>query len=91
MVSRTNVESVPPITYPDWDSTQEITPAEAENLLVELAAVFLNDSSHQPVSADPSRDQEQHEELPNADAIYRALVEQIPAVVFMAHLDRGIG
>ena len=29
--------------------------------------------------------------LPNLEARYRALVEQIPAVVFMAYLDRGIG
>jgi PAS domain S-box-containing protein len=28
---------------------------------------------------------------PNLEARYRALVEQIPAVVFMAYLDRGIG
>ncbi len=28
---------------------------------------------------------------PNLEASYRALVEQIPAVVFMAYLDRGIG
>ena len=30
-------------------------------------------------------------QLPNVEARYRALVEQIPAVVFMAYLDRGIG
>ena len=30
-------------------------------------------------------------QLPNLEARYRALVEQIPAVVFMAYLDRGIG
>src|SRR5262249_6908602 len=30
-------------------------------------------------------------ELPNVEAKYRALLEQIPAVVFMAYLDRGIG
>ena len=29
--------------------------------------------------------------LPNMEAKYRALVEQIPAVVFMAYLDEGIG
>ena len=28
---------------------------------------------------------------PNLEARYRALVEQIPAVVFMAYLDQGIG
>jgi PAS domain S-box-containing protein len=31
------------------------------------------------------------EQAPNLDAKYRALVEQLPAVVFMAYLDRGIG
>ena len=30
-------------------------------------------------------------QLPNLEARYRALVEQIPAVVFMAYLDRGVG
>lgn len=29
--------------------------------------------------------------LPNPQVQYRALVEQLPAVVFMAHMDRGIG
>src|SRR5258705_3043149 len=29
--------------------------------------------------------------LPEVDARYRTLVEQIPAVVFMAFLDKGIG
>ncbi len=29
--------------------------------------------------------------VPNLEAKYRALVEQLPAVVFMAYLDRGIG
>ena len=29
--------------------------------------------------------------LPNLEAKYRTLVEQLPAVVFMAYLDRGIG
>jgi len=30
-------------------------------------------------------------QLPNLEAKYRALVEQLPAVVFMAYLDRGVG
>jgi PAS domain S-box-containing protein len=67
----------------------EMTPGEAETLLVDLAAVFLGNSAPELGSTDLSRDQE--EQLPNVSAIYRALVEQIPAVVFMAHLDRGIG
>src|SRR5277367_1934918 len=48
-------------------------------------------------SKDNGRDNDEHQEdygdaqLPNLEARYRALVEQIPAVVFMAYLDRGIG
>src|SRR5208283_4197561 len=30
-------------------------------------------------------------QLPNLEAKYQALLEQLPAVVFMAYLDRGIG
>jgi PAS domain S-box-containing protein len=71
--------------------TEAISPAEAETLLADLAAVFLR-----PSGDDSGRDEEfngegPEEQLPNADAIYRALVEQIPAVIFMAHLDRGVG
>ena len=71
--------------------TETITPAEAESLLVDLAAVFLSNSTHQPASAEPLDEQEQEQQLPTADAIYRAVVEQIPAVIFMAYLDRGVG
>src|SRR5271155_4232515 len=40
---------------------------------------------------DRNKDNEEDAQLPNVEARYRALVEQIPAVVFMAYLDRGIG
>src|SRR5580704_3486689 len=30
-------------------------------------------------------------QIPNPEAKYRALVEQLPAVVFMAYMDRGVG
>src|SRR5271170_3406264 len=40
---------------------------------------------------DRNKDNEEDAQLPNLEARYRALVEQIPAVVFMAYLDRGIG
>ena len=52
---------------------------QAEALLEELASTF----AFNPPSADA--------ELPNLEAKYRALLEQIPAVIFMAYLDRGIG
>lgn len=59
---------------------------EAETILRGLAAVFARDGSlgtAGPAPADPP--------LPNLEAKYRTLVEQVPAVVFMAYLDRGIG
>src|SRR6202020_32898 len=72
-----------------------ITPADAHSLRVDLASVFLSGCPHPSTSADspdPNEDEDDREEqLPKADAIYRALVEQIPAVIFMAHLERGIG
>ena len=60
-----------------------VTPPEAEAILAELASVFF----HHSVS--PSAAAGVHS--PNVEERYRALVEQIPAVVFMAYLDRGIG
>ncbi|HEY0712743.1 MAG TPA: PAS domain-containing protein, partial [Polyangia bacterium] len=59
---------------------------EAENVLAELASVFsLTDfwSAQAPASS--------IEELPNVTDIYRVLVEQIPAVVFIAFFEKGFG
>jgi PAS domain S-box-containing protein len=55
---------------------------EAENLLKELAGVLSASASNGTVRNEPA---------PSAEARYRALVEQIPAVVFMADLDQGAG
>src|SRR5277367_4276755 len=60
-----------------------VTAPEAVAILAELASVFFRDSA--PSAADDIN------HPPNVEARYRALVEQIPAVVFMAYLDRGIG
>src|SRR5271170_376441 len=68
--------------------------AEAEAVLLELASVFA-DPALNPLSllqnftingTVPVADARG----PNPEAKYRALLEQIPAVVFMAYLDRGI-
>ncbi len=69
---------------------EPISPAQAEALLVELASVFL---CAEPVAGlgEGFNGDAPNEQLPRADEIYRALVEQIPAVIFMAHMDRGIG
>ena len=70
--------------------------AEAEAILLDLARVYA-DSAVNPVldqftdhfhgnGQEPIADAP----APNLEDKYRALLEQIPAVVFMAHLDRGI-
>jgi PAS domain S-box-containing protein len=61
--------------------------SEAQSMLEELAGVFLRDSQEGThlASGDGTR------ELPNMQARYRSLVEQLPAVVFLVYLDRGIG
>jgi len=70
---------------------------EAERALQELADVFLQQQSLiSSTSLDFKKSAESKlapEEAPlsNMEAKYRALVEQIPAVVFMAYLDKGIG
>jgi PAS domain S-box-containing protein len=56
--------------------------AEAEAMLQELANVFLST----PASARPP-----HDPVPDIQARYQTLVEQIPAVVFVVYFDRGIG
>ena len=57
----------------------------------ELAGVFPNQVPGHAVSAGTVRPNLRDAQFPNLEARYRALVEQIPAVVFMAYLDRGIG
>src|SRR5580698_8375833 len=59
--------------------THDLVTAEA--VLNELASVFLATGS-------PGREDDQ---APNVEARYRVLLDQIPAVVFMAYLDQGIG
>jgi PAS domain S-box-containing protein len=94
MISMGNAESLAQASSAESYLPEPISPEDAETLLVDLAAVFLNNSAQQSsaplLRADEQKD-EQDEQLPKADAIYRALVEQIPAVIFMAHLDRGVG
>jgi PAS domain S-box-containing protein len=73
----------------DWDNVPALPDlAKAEALLLELASVFAASSGLKSASGAAS----QPEDLPasNLEARYRALLEQIPAVVFMAYLDRGV-
>jgi len=62
---------------------EALNSADAEAVLGELASVFFGVSR-----AVPARDGDTG---PNAEARYRVLLDQIPAVVFMAYLDQGIG
>ena len=78
--------------------TQPYSLPEAEKALEQLAAVFLEQQPLFPPSSDACFDYGQSGAATSADspvlnleARYRALVEQIPAVVFMAYLDKGIG
>ncbi len=59
--------------------------SDPEATLLGIAEVFVQNSSNGS-SPPPAGD-----DLPNVDAKYRTLIEQIPAVVFMASLDRGSG
>src|SRR5262245_17468016 len=78
-----------------FEESGHISPLEAEAMLQRLASVSV------PVeSAFSHLDSESVNRrmttttaaatLPDLDAKYRTLVEQIPAVVFLAFLDRGI-
>jgi PAS domain S-box-containing protein len=74
-------------------NAQEI---DAEATLQELAAVFFESKFLAKQSAqnydheEPAGDDSGYQPR-SVEARYRALVEQIPAVVFMAYLDKGIG
>jgi PAS domain-containing protein len=68
--------------------------AEAEAVLQELASVLFEndvvDAGPLRISNEDARSTPETP-FPSLEAKYRALVEQIPAVVFMASLDDGIG
>jgi PAS domain S-box-containing protein len=70
--------------------------SEAERALHELAGVFLQQqslfsTSNSTLGGTPEAATKSDIPLLSVEAKYRALLEQIPAVVFMAYLDRGIG
>lgn len=73
------------------EGTANIGVGEAQVILQQLAAAFplVNTLTMPTISnlAIHARDSD----LPEFDARYQTLIEQIPAVVFMAFLDKGIG
>jgi PAS domain S-box-containing protein len=83
---------------PSVPDNAELSPEDAESILSGLANTYLNDKDfagalgavhHVIERLGQTADSDPH--VPNVEAKYRALVEQLPAVVFMAYLDRGIG
>jgi PAS domain S-box-containing protein len=59
---------------------------DAETILANLAGVFFQTALEGPQSA-----RIPEAAAPTLEARYRVLLDQIPAVVFMAYLDQGIG
>jgi PAS domain S-box-containing protein len=62
---------------------------EAESIIQGLASVFFEANS-KPFKNGGETIQDNHRPLPDIEARYRTLTEQVPAVVFMIFLDRGI-
>ena len=78
---------------PNLSEDASLSWIEAESTLLELAAAFpvLNSISEQGALSLVEGLKSSRVTLADIDARYRTLVEQIPAVVFMAFLDKGIG
>ena len=67
----------------------EASPESAEAVLSQLASTFFGGSLFDAkASAGPATSASAA--LPDAAALYKTLVEQIPAVIFMAFLDHGL-
>ena len=62
---------------------------DAEAILNDMAAVFFQNKAM--AAERHTADQDETEVRVDNETRYRALVEQIPAVVFMASIDKGIG
>lgn len=63
---------------------------EAETILADRAGVFLQASAAGRRQRD-ARSNPGPSPSPSLEARYKVLLDQIPAVVFMAYLDEGIG
>lgn len=89
-VNRTNI---PTSETQALDEDESVTWAEAEKILLELANSFplVTPAREQTSAAIKPGNKSSGVTLPEIDARYQTLVEQIPAVVFMAFLDKGIG
>ena len=87
LLAQTEWEDRPSQREAEWGSVPVLPDVgAAEALLLELASVFSAPGNVAGVQSPPSDDVL----ASNLEAKYRALLEQIPAVVFMAYLDRGV-
>ena len=73
-----------------------LTPEDATAILVELASTYSKTVPSELGTIHQLFERVRHNaaaetQLPNPQVQYRALVEQLPAVVFMAYMDRGMG
>jgi PAS domain S-box-containing protein len=88
-MSKSSLDSDKPIA-PTNSADKPSGAVQAETLIAELAAAFLQrgaaDRTEGGAEPAPEYLQFQNPEKP----MYRALVEQIPAVIFVAYLDRGV-
>jgi PAS domain S-box-containing protein len=81
---------------PDDRAARIESSEEAESVLLQLAGTYAQNflTSIGPGSLDSETATRQipaDKSFPTLEARYRALVEKIPAIVFMAYMDRGIG
>ena len=88
LLAQTEWKDRPSQREPEWGNAPVLPDlGEAEALLLELAGVFAAGGAS-PTSGQAAPSADAH--ASNLEAKYRALLEQIPAVVFMAYLDRGV-
>ena len=84
-----------PLLAPSSPSDPEpFSLAEAEGILRELGSAFLNHGGVPGLGvSNQARTQADNQEQrpPSREEMYRVLVDQIPAVVFIAYLDRAFG
>lgn len=81
---------------PSTSEEQPLLADEAEAILASLANTYSGVTVEIPGTwhhfvQPPEEQATSTGQLSNLEAKYRALLEQLPAVVFMAYLDRGIG
>jgi PAS domain S-box-containing protein len=88
LLAQTEWHDPPSQREPEWENLPSLPDVgDAEALLLELASVFAAPKNSTSQSGDSSSSEDG---ASNLEAKYRALLEQIPAVVFMAYLDRGV-